>query len=81
MFTLSTRTFDFFFSTLCEKGRDLMHRCTLISLGSVCVFLVRKDKRLQIECELMKGYSFPLHLTNLMVYEKNTTVLCMSKVL
>lgn len=47
-----------------------MHRCTLISLGSVCVFLVKKDKRLQIECELMKGYSFPLHLTSLMVYGK-----------
>lgn len=45
--------FDFF-STLCEMSRDLMHRCTLICLGSVCIFLVKKDKRLQSECELIQ---------------------------
>lgn len=47
--------FDFFsIFSLCKMSRDLMHKCTLISLGSVCIFPVKKDKKLQVECELIK---------------------------
>lgn len=53
--------------------RDLMHGCTLMCLGSVCIFLWKKTKacRLNVNWSGSKCCSFSLHLKSLNgVYEQ-----------
>lgn len=53
--------------------RDLMHGCTLMCLGSVCIFLWKETKacRLNVNWSGSKCYSFSLHLKSLNgIYEQ-----------
>lgn len=74
--------FDFF-STLRETCRDLMHRCTLVCLGSVCTC----EKRQKVTHWMwtdpqVSATAFHCTWSNLMVYVKKRLLwLCMSKVL